>query len=189
MKIAKLCAVVVAGAISFAAAPAFAASPITNAFKANVEANIDFLGKSSKLGLDRSPSTAVRDYARDAAAQATRTAQSFEAVLPDDVAAVSQADAGALMTGRSVAIEGQKSVAGQAANGRAPLGQKDLDALAKLTGRKFDNAFWLKQVDALSQLRADYQAYADDGDDAAVAAMAQRELPNVERRLAVLSKI
>ena len=94
------------------------------------------------------------------------------------------------MTGRSVAIDdAPKGGPAMAANGRAPLGRKDLDALLKLSGRKFDDALWLKQVDALSQLRADYQAYADDGDDPALAAMAQRELPKVEHRLELLSKI
>ena len=50
---------------------------------------------------------------------------------------------------------------GQAANGRAPLGRADLDGLAALSGRKFLDAFWLKQLDALSQLRADYTSYAE----------------------------
>lgn len=189
MRSIRLCAMLIAGIVSLAATPSFAASPITNAFKANVEANIDFLDRSARLALDKTKTAVVRDYARGAVAEAGRTADALGRVMPADLAVASPRDSEALMTGRSVAIDGVKPVAGQAANGRAPMGEKDLAALARLDGRKFDDAFWLKQLDALSQLRADYQSYADDGDDPALAALSETELTRVEQRLALLAKI
>ena len=172
-------------------ATAHAASPITEAFLANVRPNVEFLDRSSKLAADKSDSAAVRDYAQGELADAVKTASLIDRWAPGMTAVASAApvDANALITGRSVSVDGPTGGLGQAANGRAPMGSKDLDALAKLSGRKFLDAFWLKQLDALSQLRADYQAYADDGDDAALVAMAQRSLPEVEHRLALLSKI
>ena len=84
---------------------------------------------------------------------------------------------------------GALEILGQAANGRTALGRGGVASLAQLRGRGFDDALWLKQVDALSQLRADYRAYADDGDDTALSKLAERELPRVEARLAALSKM
>ena len=103
--------------------------------------------------------------------------------------AIASNDSAVLMTGRSVAIDGPTAGLGQSANGRQPLGEADVASLAKLNGRKFNDAFWVAQVDALSQLRADYQAYIDDGDDSTLIAMAKGELSKVEARLAALSKI
>ena len=193
MKFAGLGAVLLLGAMSLnAASSANAASPITSAFLANVNRNVDFLHQSSELATVHARSGAFQAYARGEAVESVKTAEalsSIGAARPTMVAQVEPADTGALMTGRSVAIDAAKGVPGQAANGRAPLGAQDVAALGKLSGKAFDDAFWLKQVDALCQLRADYQAYLDDGDDASLVALAKRELPAVERRLAVLAKI
>ena len=189
MKVLKL-GVAVTALVVMAFAPAKAASPITEAFLANVRPNVEFLDRSSKLATERSASAAVREYAQGEMADAINTATLIERWAPARIAVASAApDANALITGRSVSVDGLTGGMGQAANGRSPMGDKDLDALAKLSGKKFLDAFWLKQLDALSQLRADYRAYADDGDDAALVAMAQRALPEVEHRLALLSKI
>ena len=192
MKTITLRALTVAG-LALAAAPAFAASsasPMTEAFLANVKPNVDFLDRSSHLAADRTSDAAVRTYARAEAGDAVRTAELLKGVAPNSGrTAVASADSAVLMTGRSVAIDGPTAGLGQSANGRQPLGDVDVASLAKLNGRKFNDAFWVAQVDALSQLRADYQAYIDDGDDAALIALAKRELANVEGRLAALSKI
>ena len=179
MKIAALTAVAFAGLVALSTGQASAASSITDAFLANVTPNLAFLDASSRIALDHAKAAAVQGYARG---EMTETAAVAEAL---GSRATVVADAGEVATGRSVAVEGL----GQAANGRAPLGRTDLDGLAKLSGRKFLDAYWLKQLDALSQLRADYQAYAARGDDPALVAMAQRELRNVENRLALLTKI
>ena len=171
-------------------APVLAASPISNAFLANVQANVDFLAKSSQLALDRSTSRPARAFAQAEAADSARMNVALNEAKPAEGATkLAAADTDALMTGRSVAIDVPVGGRAKAANGRSPLDGNDLDALSKLSGKKFDDALWLKQVDALSQLRADYQAYADDGDDPALGALAERELPKVEARLAALSKI
>ena len=165
------------------------ASPMTEAFLANVTPNVDFLDRSSRLAAERTGDAAVRSYARTEASDAVRVAELLKGVAPQGRTAVASADSAVLMTGRSVAVDGPTGGLGQSANGRQPLGNAEVDTLAKLTGRKFNDAFWVAQVDALSQLRADYQAYIDDGDDAALIAMAKRELRGVEGRLAALSKI
>lgn len=192
MKTIVLRALAVAG-LMVVAAPAFAApaaSPMTEGFLANVKPNVAFLDRSSRLAADRTTDAAVRSYARAEASDAVRTAEILKGVAADArPTAVASADSAVLMTGRSVAIDGPTAGLGQSANGRQPLGDADLASLAKLNGRKFNDAFWVAQVDALSQLRADYQAYVDDGDDAALIALAKRELANVEGRLAALSKI
>ena len=190
MKMIRLGATLVAGALVFFAAPAFAASPISNAFLANVQANIDFLAKSSRIALDRATSPATRTFAKAEVADASRIDLALAEARPNEgTTKLAAADTDALMTGRSVAIDVPMGGPAKAANGRAPMGANDLASLGKLSGKKLDDALWLTQLDALSQLRADYQAYADDGDDPALAAMAQRELPKVQARLAALSKI
>ena len=161
----RLGSALLSGVLIFSVAPAFAASPISNAFMANVQANVDFLAKSSRIALDRSTSQDVRRFADAEVADAARIDLALTEARPNEGGPV------------------------KAANGRAPMGASDLAALGKLSGKKLDDALWQKQLDALSQLRSDYQAYADDGDDPALAAMAQRELPKVEARLAALSNI
>ena len=180
MKTAPLTALVLGGFLTLLSGQAFAASTVTEAFLANVKPNLAFLDASGRLAADRAKAPAVRTYAQGGAAEAATVADAL------DHRPVMVADAG-VITGRSVAAA--QDGLGQAANGRQPLGRADLDGLAKLSGRKFLDAFWLKQLDALSQLRADYQSYAERGDDPALVAMAQRELRAVERRLTLLTKI
>ena len=185
----RLGAAFLVGALAVSANPAFAASPISNAFIANVQANVDFLAQSSRIALDRSTSVVLRGFAQTEAADAVRIDMALAEARPSEGTKLAAADTDALMTGRSVAIDAPTGGPAKAANGRSPMGRADLAVLGKMSGKKLDDALWLKQVDALSQLRADYQAYADDGDDPALAALAQRELPKVEARLAALSKI
>ena len=171
MFVTKLSAALIASTLAIAAVPsqASAASQLTEAFLANVRPNVAFLDGSSKLAMTRSQSAPARAYARDEAIETTKVADATDA----------------LVTGRSAAIAGL----GQAANGRAPIGQKELTQLASLSGKSFDDAYWEKQLDALSQLAADYRAYAAAGDDKALVRLAKRELPRVEARLKALSAI
>ena len=168
-----------------ACAPAFAASTVTDLFMANVKANIAFLDQSGKLAVDHTKSPAVRAFAKLEITDAFRTAEMLDGVAPRRVASASP-DNDAVITGRSAATVPSL---GQAANGRSALGHGDVADLAHLEGHRFDDALWLKQVDALSQLRADYRTYAVSGDDAVLVAVAKRELPKVEARLLALSKI
>ena len=60
------------GAVALAsAAPAFAASPATDAFVANVHPNVDFLDNASRLALKTSTSTKLRAFARTEATDQT----------------------------------------------------------------------------------------------------------------------
>ena len=169
---------------TLAVTPASAASTVTNLFMANVKANVAFLDESAKLAAAHSRSATVRAFAKAQVAEAVRIASLLDGVAPR----VEMADASGdtMVTGRSVATT---PAMGQAANGRAALGRSDVGELAKLAGRSFDDALWLKQVDALSQLRADYETYAAHGDDAVLVAVSKRELPKVEARLMALTKI
>ncbi|MBE7219567.1 MAG: DUF4142 domain-containing protein [Caulobacteraceae bacterium] len=176
------------GVLSLPASPALAASPISNAFVANVQANLDFLAQSSRMASERADTNAMKTFAADQLADAERTHVALDEVRPA-TGKLAAADTDALMTGRSVAIDAPTGGPAKSANGRAPLGDYDISSLSELKGKAFDDALWLKQVDALSQLRADYRAYADDGDDPALSKLAERELPKVEARLAALSKL
>ena len=190
MNIARL-SLLAAGAtmlLTAASSSASAAPTITEAFLANVRPNVAFLDQSSALALNVSKDANVRSYAQGEVTDATRLADAL-ATSEQQTAFATSLESGAPTTGRSVAIDGPEGGLGQAANGRSPLGAADLAALAKLSGRKFLDAYWLKQVDALYQLRADYQDYAANGDDPALVAMSQRELKAVEHRLELLSKI
>ena len=169
-----------------ACTPVLAASTVTDLFMANVKANVAFLDQSGKLASTHSTSPAVRSFAKAEVAVAFRTAEMLDGVAPSIQTASVSPDADAVVTGRSAATV---PPLGQAANGRTALGQGDVASLAQLKGRNFDDALWLKQVDALSQLRADYETYAAHGDDAVLVAVAKRELPKVEQRLLALSKI
>ena len=176
----------VALAALIAGTPAFAASTVTDLFMANVKANVAFLDQSGKLASTHSKSAAVRGFAEAEIADAFRTAEMLDGVAPTVRVAAASPDGDAVVTGRSAA---SVPPLGQAANGRSALGKSDVESLAKLRGRGFDDALWLKQVDALSQLRADYETYAAHGDDAVLVAVAKRELPKVEARLRSLSNI
>ena len=169
------------------------ASPITKALVANVQANLDFLNKPGVLAAEHSSRADIRVFAQNERSDAVQTASLLRRTVPGteatEIASLAPQDTDALMTGRSVSIDVPAGGPAQAANGRAPMGERDLAKLDKLHGKSFDDAFWLKQLDALSQLRADYQAYIDDGDDMALVAMAKRQLPMIESRLAQLTKI
>ena len=130
LKTALLAAV---GAIALAgAAPAFAASPATDAFVANVHPNVDFLDNSSRLALKTAGSAKVRAFARVEATDQTLAGNQLVAwtqtqtpggtvaatgapvlVAPVDeavaVAATAPTDVvngvGDVLTGRSVAID------------------------------------------------------------------------------------
>ena len=194
MKAAKFCVVFVTAALSLSAwNSASAASPMTVGFAANVRANVAFLDSASRIALGRSDDAGTRVFARGEPQDATKTAALLRDVIPPETMAASN---DSVMTGRSVAVDGTASsdVAGrvtvdQAANGRAAMGQDELDRLRTLSGREFNDLYWQTQLDALSQLESDYRTYIAHGDDQALVATAKRELPRVMRRLALLTKI
>ena len=73
---------VIAGVVAatcLGATPSFA-SQLTDAFFANAKPNVDFLDKTSRLALERSPSRRVKAYAQDVAARETIVANSLVAV-------------------------------------------------------------------------------------------------------------
>ncbi len=180
-------------ALAFVAlSPVHAASPITDAFLANVGVNVGFLDRSSRLALDHSDAWTVRSFARAEAQEAAKVASalgdSVPAERPSKIAAV---EGDAILTGRSVAIDERPAseASDLAANGRSPIGQADVAQLEGLKGRAFDNLYWEKQLDALSQLESDYRTYISHGDDPALVALSQRQLPKIMNRLASLTKI
>lgn len=121
------------GAVALAgAAPAFAASPATDAFVANVHPNVDFLDNSSRMALKTAASPKVRAFARDEATEQTLAGNQLvawtqtravtgiaetagvpvvgEVVVPAveaplDVASGVTTGVGEVLTGRSVAID------------------------------------------------------------------------------------
>ena len=176
MNIVKFAAVLATGALVFAAAPASAASPTTRVFLANVSQNVDFLDRSSRFALSNSKVARVHDFAFSEAREQTLAANALDEY--------SQTAPDALQTGRSAAVAGQAL-----ADSRLPMGQEDLNSLEGLTGADFDAQFKDKQADALNQVIADYQTYIAKGDDPVLLAIASKELPKVQRRLASLLKL
>ena len=192
-------AAVAAVGFSFAAfqAPAQAASPMTDAFLANVAANLSILDASSRMARSQTGSAAIVAYAADETSEAKQVATALAEATPAGHRASSQvADADGVMTGRSVAVVGmtgrvepavQSSVL-EAANSRTPA-TADLAKLRTVHGRAFDKLYFVLQLDALSQIESDYRTYISEGDDPAVATMAHQQLPGLMRRLEALTRI
>ncbi len=125
------------GAVALAgAAPAFAGSPATDAFVANVHPNVDFLDNASRLALKTSTSAKLRGFARTEATEQTlagnqlvawtqtQTPSGIATVTGGPVAVVGEPVAAAasvpldvadgvgdVLTGRSVAIDTPVEVA------------------------------------------------------------------------------
>lgn len=118
------------------------------------------------------------------------------ATLPLDVAANVTTSVGNnvdnVITGRSVAIDNPLAPPMAAAPMPMPADRAataDLDRLRGLHGRDFNVLYRSSQRDALNQLRVLYSDYMQNGDDAALRAMARRELPKINRDLRELDRI
>ena len=201
------------GAVALAGvAPAFAASPATDAFVANVHPNVDFLDNASRLALKVSSSAKLRGFARSEATDQTLAGNQLVAwtqtqtpggivaatgAAPVDgavaIAATAPTDVvngvGDVLTGRSVAIDtpvvaAPLTVTRTPAPGTLlPSQQTDMDRLSTMSGKRFDAFYVTTQKDALRQLATLYTDYAANGDDPALRAMAARQLPIVKQRL------
>ncbi len=178
-------------------APAQAASPMTEAFLANVAANLAILDTSSRMAGSHTGSAELVAYATDETGEARQVATALAEATPAGHGAPHRvAEADGVMTGRSVAVVGmtgrveaapQASVL-EAANSRMPAAT-DLARLKTLHGRAFDKLYFVLQLDALSQIESDYRTYISEGDDPAVATMAHEQLPALMKRLEALTRI
>jgi hypothetical protein len=193
----KISAILAVG-VMFAVAqtPARAATPMTEAFLANVAANLAILDTSSRLAGSRAKSADLAAYAASEMDEAGKVAVALADATPSDHV-VATAEAGVLMTGRSVAVVGMtgaKTIRAddasvlEAANGRMPA-VGNLDELKQLHGRAFDKLFFITQLDALSQIESDYRTYISQGDDPGIATLAHQQLPALMKRLEALTKI
>ena len=193
----KMAAALVAFGFSVALfqAPAQAASSMTDAFLANVAANLSILDTSSRMARGRTASAELLAYAGEEAIEAKDVAIALVEATPSN-RQVATTDDGVVMTGRSVAVvgmTGRVEVAPQtssleAANARAPA-TGDLAKLNGLHGRAFEKMYFIMQLDALSQIESDYRTYISQGDDPAVATMAHEQLPILMKRLEALTRI
>ena len=102
-----------------------------------------------------------------------------------------------LLTGRSVAL-GSLAPLDTAAPvvtvaprdpGLLPAGTDDLNRLRDMNGIAFDALYRSTQLDALRQLSTIYRDYIQNGDDDSLRAIAQRELPKINHRIAELGRI
>ncbi len=193
MIIARVGAVLVTGAILFAAAtaPVRAASPYTVAFLTNVSPNLDFLDRSSRFALTNSKNARLKGFAQSEAREQTLAANALDEWIEarkESTIAVATADGEQLQTGRSVAVDGQL-VEGRVADTRLPLGQEDLDSIEGMNGSEFDAQYKEKQLNALSQVQTDYEHYIAKGDDPDLIKMSKRELPKIKKRLILLGRM
>lgn len=183
-QLGMLLAVAVAMPTSFASAGTMQ----TRMTMENATPNVDFLDRSSRLALDHSKNQRIRSYARAVASEQTRAANAlydFSQAASTRVASQDAANGDGLITGRSVAVDGQVAHA----DNRLPLGQEDLDGLDGLGGKDFDEQYKAKQLEALTQVETDYADYIAKGDDPVLLGIANRELPIVRHQLADLNKL
>lgn len=181
------------------------ATQLTDAFVANAKPNVEFLDRSSRLALERSPNRLVKSYAQDVAARETIVSNTFVAWWQSNTAAGASAALGAppraesdpldrnaldkvagdvshlvdgsLLTGRSVAVERLAPVVVPAAkDALLPSQQADFETLKTLSGRRFDAFYKLTQRNALRQLVALYRDYASQGDDPALRSLSTLQL-------------
>jgi predicted outer membrane protein len=170
---------------------AHAASSITNAFITDVNPNVDLLDRSSRLALDNSQNAKLRAFAKSEARQETLVANAIydwtqADAHPVAVASNEQAGTGAILTGRSVAIDKPKVAIPEQ---MPSANQEDIDRLYGLTGGEFDAAYKAVQVTAIKALIVSYQEYITNSDEPALKAIATQELPKLNQRLAELDKI
>ena len=177
-------AAVVATAFSLVAAPASAASLITDAFLTNANQNIDFLDRSSRFALDNSENGKLKSFAHDEARDQTLTANAIDDWIAADLGAQ-----GGVATGRSVAVDASASPETKTIAAMSPtVGQEDLDNLEGLKGKEFDGIYKARQAVALGQLQDLYTAYAANGDDPKLVAISKRELPKIKRAVVELGR-
>ncbi len=173
------------------AAPVSAASPMTNAFLINANQDVDFLDRSSRFALQNSQNTRLKSFAHDEARDQTLTANAFDDWIKADLASkTAHASGDQLQTGRSVALDDRAGITTRdMAAMTPPAGQEDLDSMEGLAGKDFDDAYKAKQLAALDQLQSLYGDYAAAGDDAALAAIAKRELPKIKKQIVELHRL
>lgn len=100
-----------------------------------------------------------------------------------------------VVTGRSVAIDPVPLTVTPApaptpvGSGLLPADEANMQQLRALDGTDFDRLYRSTQADSLRQLATLYRSYIQNGDDDALRAMAVRELPKINHRLAELSRI
>lgn len=214
-----LAALLASGAVVLGAGtPASAASAMSDAFVATAGPQVDFLDDSSRLALDMSHNARLRAFAHDEAMEQTLTGNQFvawseingpsgdavatsrpagaPAQVAGDLAAPLDMAVGAargvtngvddVLTGRSVAVAGQPA---PLVGVTPPASRRDLDRLRAASGRDFDALYRSTQRDSLDQLATLYRSYIADGDDPALRALAERELPRVEHRLDQLRRL
>ena len=117
------------------------------------------------------------------------------AALPLGVVGDVTSGVGDLVTGRSVAIDRPLTVTPNVDRDAPTLGgqllpadAQDLSRLRGMSGRRFDALYRSTQLDSLRQLSVLYRDYAANGDDLALRALANRELPRINDRIVELRK-
>ena len=170
------------------AAPASAASLMTDAFLTNANQDIDFLDRASRFALDNSKSAKVKAFAHDQARDQTLAANKIGDWIQADLGPQTGSDK--LATGRSVAVGNSASPTARAmASMTPPVGQEDIDNLEGLSGKDFDDIYKAREKVTLEQLRDLYTAYAASGDDATLVAISNRELPKIKHQIAELGRL
>ena len=177
-------AALLAAAFSLASpGPASAASLTTDAFLTNANQDIDFLDRSSRFALDNSKSAKIKAFAYDQARDQTMAANAIGDWIKADLGGDQ------VITGRSVALDNASPAVRKLVTMKPPVAQEDLDNLEGLTGKDFDDIYKARQKATLEQLKDLYAIYATSGDDAKLVAIATRELPKINHRLAELDRL
>ena len=102
---------------------------------------------------------------------------------------------GDVLTGRSVAIDNPLApltvvrTPDPSVAQTLPAEREDLSRLSSMNGREFDALYRSTQSDALQQLATLYRDYLRHGDDPALLAISNRELPKIKARIAELRRL
>lgn len=200
-----------------AATPAVAETYQADGFARNIWSTVSFLDQSSRLALKQSGSKRLREFARGEAAEQTAAANALAAWLdstdggkapapPENppparsvvsmpfraAAAMSSGMADAIdgtQTGRSVAVDPEPRRPTILRTISVQSFSENLDRLKGASGRAFDDLYRASQVDALLQLSTLYASYIQHGDDPGLRALAVRELPKLNTRLALIKSL
>lgn len=173
-------------------AGAFAASPATDAYLANVHVNLAFLKESSLLAKDRAQSAAIKSLAEDeadnlpASENSNRVAEASDRNLPvtvsADLSSEKDGTSGDMQMGRSAYTPDRPAPPPEvgATTSAAALGYA---LLSSAKGEAFDSLYKATHINSLKQLADLYYSYSVAGDDTGLRVGARRDLAQAKALL------
>lgn len=136
----------------------------------------NFIASASRMAVVYAQSSKLRDIARDLAKDQTAAANSL----------ASWVNVSGPVVTRQFPYSGRSSAAKVTAPRLLPAQVNDLRQLSQLRGKSFDEFYLSRIKETLGQLGADYAEFGKSGQDAGLKAIAQQQLPKVEKTISAL---